>query len=426
MGDRPSSTHFSVSWRSVATALSTLLLGLAAALVVIAAVGDAGVLATVALVLAVVAFVAQLIIFVAQIATTTSQLQQAERINSETSAILADLSSRLARLDETQFQQFTEIREQLLPRALGEQMVDSIDRAVDDVAKSDPRMANRLERALASVRETIELKTEREYSVESVPCPFCRHHSARVRIGSIPGDSAAGECPECGNRFHVHRNGDGRLFTVQPGRPRLLTDDPEEILRRNQMQLPDEGDRLRLLSQFVDEWRSGAIKKGHDVTGWMDYPSRVRTPFFFALVNHDYGNLRLVESDDERVGDRDVEPPSDPFDEAAWVSSAHAAWIAQALYRLRAWRRTRKQELLFFFGENHTKENEELLELAHEYDELVRSADDAQGQADEGNGARAPDESAESLEKADQPTADGALDESGVSEQPDEGTDLGE
>jgi hypothetical protein len=365
-------THLQVSWRGTAIAGSCLSLGLATTLIIVATVRDAGALETVALVLAVVAFVSQLMIFIAQVGVTTTQLQQAERVNSETSALLADLSSRLARLDETQFQQFTEIRQQLLPRALGEQMVDSIDRAVDDVAKADPRLATQLETALSGVRKTIEARTEREYFTEQVPCQFCPNTSVIVRIGSVAGDSAVGDCRECGNRFHVHRDKDGNVFTARPGNPRPTSDDPEEILRRNEMQLPDLGDRLRILSQFVDEWRQGAVRKGRDVTAWMDYPSKVRTPFFFALVNHDYGPLSLSGSNDTRVADRDVAPPSAPLDDDEWLVSAHAAWIAQALYRLRGWRRTRQEELLYFFGPDAGDQEREVLDLAHEYDQRAR------------------------------------------------------
>lgn len=350
------------------------MLAITTALVIVATTRAAGALETTALVLAVVAFASQLLIFVAQLSLSTNQLQQAERVNSETSAVLADVSSRVARLDETQLQQFTEIRERLLPRAVGEQMVDSIDRTVDDLAKTNPSIAAELERRLADLRKTIESKTEREYSAERVQCPYCPNPNVVVRIGSEAGDSAFETCEECGNRFHVHRDGDRRVFTVKPGSAQNTTstlNDPEQILGRNQMQLPAAQERRNLLGQFIEEWRDGRIRTAHDVTAWMTYPSRVRTPFFFALVNHEYGELILTGDKETRTAERRVEPIPQDFDQSEWTRKAHAGWIAQALFRLRGWGRTREQELLFFFGPDATDDDVSLLQLAHDYDDLV-------------------------------------------------------
>jgi len=390
-------THLSVPWRGVAIGAVCLALGIVTALIIVATIQDAGALGTIALVLAVVAFVSQLMIFVAQLAFTSSQLQQAERINSATSAVLADVSSRVARLDETQLQQFTEIREQLLPRALGEQMVNTIDRTVDDVAKQDPRLASLVEEALEGLRSTIESKTEREYSTETVQCLFCPNRSVAVRLGSVPGDSAFGECHQCGNRFHVHRDRDGRVFAVRPGGTQSpshpQSNDPEEILRGHQMQLPDAGARRRLIAKLVDEWKAGRISKGSDVTAWMDYPSRVRTPFFFAMANLIYGQLKLTGPENTRAADRDVSPVPSDFDESAWMEAAHAAWIAQALYRLRAWRRTGVEELGFFFGPEATADDQRILDRARNYDLQVQSlAEDSHATAQSRPGAEGLDE----------------------------------
>ena len=53
---------------------------------------------------------------------------------------------------------------------------------------------------------------------EQVTCPHC-NHEASVLLGTRQGDSGAGFCSSCGQKFHVHRAADGRPFTRKVGMP---------------------------------------------------------------------------------------------------------------------------------------------------------------------------------------------------------------
>jgi len=81
--------------------------------------------------------------------------------------------------------------------------------------------------------ELHEVQTELEAVAEelgekSVPrplvtanCPNCAK-ATRFPIGQRKGDSAMPTCENCGSRFHAHRQGDGEIFTRNPGSHRLV------------------------------------------------------------------------------------------------------------------------------------------------------------------------------------------------------------
>ncbi len=386
MGDQTDqdSGSLQVRWRTISALFLVLVVSLLIALLVVAEAGDSDTLGTVALIMAIVAFAAQLAISIAQLGFGNAQNQRSERLNSETSKVLAEVSSRVRRLDETQTQQFSEIRDRLLPKALGEDLVYSIDRAVDQVALEDPRLAQMLERELSDLRNTIESKTERVVREELVRCPECSFKN-RVMLGSITGDTATQDCSDCGQRFHAHRDDDGSVFRNRKGmNGKRRTNDPEDILSVHRMSLPDYGDRARYISQFIDEWRFGRVKVGADVSKWMDARSTVRVPFFFALANFEYGAVGLGGGP-LRPAEQTVEDFPDDFDEEVWSERAHASWIAQALYRLQGWRRTREDELQFFFGDDHGERELSILNMAREFNQIAIDGSN--------NGARSPSRS---------------------------------
>lgn len=85
------SPQLKVNWRSAAIASSLVSLSLLATLVVVVAVGGSNALATVALALAILAFAAQLLTFIAQTNASAQQLLHTERVNTETTGLLADM-----------------------------------------------------------------------------------------------------------------------------------------------------------------------------------------------------------------------------------------------------------------------------------------------------------------------------------------------
>lgn len=84
-----------IEWRTVAIGSLLLNLGAIGVVATIATVHDSNTLATIALALAIIAFISELIIFSVQTWQSGEQLKQAERLNSATSSLLADMRTRL-------------------------------------------------------------------------------------------------------------------------------------------------------------------------------------------------------------------------------------------------------------------------------------------------------------------------------------------
>ena len=80
--------------------------------------------------------------------------------------------------------------------------------------------------SLSTVRRELEgirsvLKTgpgsqARVLSPANVTCPFC-NAANELEVGNIPGDTAAGTCAVCHERYNAHRSADGSVFTRRPG-----------------------------------------------------------------------------------------------------------------------------------------------------------------------------------------------------------------
>jgi len=72
-------------------------------------------------------------------------------------------------------------------------------------------------RQLEQVRTTLSRgPVVRTYSRAQVACPECSSLND-IELGDIPGDTAAGTCDACGNRYNAHRSADGRPFSRSAG-----------------------------------------------------------------------------------------------------------------------------------------------------------------------------------------------------------------
>lgn len=72
---------------------------------------------------------------------------------------------------------------------------------------------NEVRRKIQVVQESLSSITpQRQFGEVKVDCPNCGH-SNEVKLGSLPGDTAAAACLECGTMFNVHRAQTGSAFT---------------------------------------------------------------------------------------------------------------------------------------------------------------------------------------------------------------------
>ncbi|MBN1171423.1 MAG: hypothetical protein JXA67_04550 [Micromonosporaceae bacterium] len=79
----------------------------------------------------------------------------------------------------------------------------------------------------------------------------------------------------------------------------------------------------------------------------------VATPLFFSLVNETYGPIRVSNDPTRRLRDRAVGDIHGYDSKDAFVTCAHRAWLAQALYRISEQYDDEDQLLVGLFGEGH-------------------------------------------------------------------------
>lgn len=101
--------NLNVSWRTVAIGSLLINLGTIGTLATVISLHDANTLASVALALAIIAFICQLIIFSVQTWQSGEQLKQAERLNSQTSSLLAEARTRLEGTHQMVTSQYEEL-----------------------------------------------------------------------------------------------------------------------------------------------------------------------------------------------------------------------------------------------------------------------------------------------------------------------------
>jgi hypothetical protein len=104
-----SASEARVPWRNIAIGSMLLNLGAVGTVATIATVHDSNSLATIALALAIIAFICQLIIFSVQTWQSGEQLRQAERLNSETSGLIAEMRTRLEGTHQMVTSQYQEL-----------------------------------------------------------------------------------------------------------------------------------------------------------------------------------------------------------------------------------------------------------------------------------------------------------------------------
>ncbi len=226
-------------------------------------------------------------------------------------------------------------------------------------------MQGQVSEALASLSRAEASTPERRLLEEHASCPYCGSGNS-FRLGSLIGDSAVPTCASCGERFHAHRGQVGVFTNAMAGAT------VGSILSRRNMRLPDARTRQQYLTEIERAVDEGRLNTGFDVTNVIDIglhqqlPSNVRTPLFFALVNHDYGLITLESAPDKQLRDRRVLATG--HGGTTFKDTAEAAWLAQAIFRLSGQPITDGEMARYFFGhEEITARESAVLSQAREF-----------------------------------------------------------
>jgi hypothetical protein len=367
-------SYMVVPWRWISLIGATLAVGAITALLVVVGLSDSSLLATVALALAVVAFIVQVVVFVAQLSVSNQQMVQSERLNAQTRDLLTEIRAAAVGMEAVQKGQF----ERLLDHALGQVSDEAADISEDlGSIRSELEMYMTQEEAdelrdrfqeIDSRLRGLSTTSQRQYTTETVTCPYCGAATVVERIGTIAGDSAHPTCENCGQGFHAHRDGSGKVFTRKPGQtshPATLSVGTGDLqswaksqLARSNMELPEPAERLQMLERVFDAWKSGTLTTAGGIREVAGGNGRINAktgaPLFYAMVNLDYGVLPLSNTDEHDqipLRNRRLVPYAEQSRDE-WLTDAHAAWLAQAVYRLGRFGLTTEELSQIFFGES--------------------------------------------------------------------------
>jgi PIN like domain len=145
------------------------------------------------------------------------------------------------------------------------------------------------------------------------------------------------------------------------------------LLRSQRMVIPQVNARIRALVQLYSAISAGAVSRVEDLNVQIrslggDFASGyIATPLFFSLINEAYGPI-TVDADPARLlRDRRVVGLRDDVARDAFLERAHAAWLAQALYRIRLESVSDDELLSAFFPEEYSRDAASVLRRAQEF-----------------------------------------------------------
>ncbi len=149
-----------------------------------------------------------------------------------------------------------------------------------------------------------------------------------------------------------------------------------DSLVAQRMVLPERMVRVAALSKVYESLRAGTLRRAQDL---IDFTERlgpeftdrnVSVPFFFSLIHESYGPVLVTPDPTRRLRDRDIAGIRGTDSSEGFTSAGEAAWLAQALYRLRYEKLGEEELLVAFFGENYPIEAPTVLRRASD---LVQS-----------------------------------------------------
>jgi hypothetical protein len=339
--------RWSVGQGWVAIVASILATAALVTLFAVLIVEDQDALAAVALLLAIVAFLIQFLVFATQTIAGADRVRQSEAINRDTLVLLDRISTEVKTIRKAQAEdrQWIEdaraaerrdaerdLREYATFDGASQQYLDALSERFALMTDSDLYLESVMERG-----------TEGSLA-ERVDCPQCGFEtetSIRPERGaSSIADCQNHECPV--TRFHTHRDADGRVYGSLPGRYRVAPESLggfagvsiEEILRRTVMEIPPADDRQDLLKAIYLAWKQDRLTKGAEFGRTLPYLQRsVLLPLFYGVTDPTVGEIKRGDPD-RRIPDQ----PMAAFDgvvEDQWMRRAEAAWMTQAISRLR-------------------------------------------------------------------------------------------
>jgi PIN like domain len=144
----------------------------------------------------------------------------------------------------------------------------------------------------------------------------------------------------------------------------------ESVLRAQRMVVPDPATRNKALTRIYEGISSGKLRVAGDLgpaiesMGSPFVSSYVATPLFFSLVNETYGTVRATHDAGLPLRDRSIHLAAAAEGKAAFLRLSHAAWLAQALFRVRNEGFSDDELLKAFVGAAPSPEDRELLALA--------------------------------------------------------------
>jgi hypothetical protein len=142
------------------------------------------------------------------------------------------------------------------------------------------------------------------------------------------------------------------------------------VLRYQRMLLPEYAFRIRALAHIYDALASGKVQRARDLNtvieslGEGQASNYVAAPLFFSLINESYGPMRVEPDPSLRLRDRRVHIADANATKESFVRLAHAAWLAQALFRVRYESFSEEDLLVAFFGEDYGDDAGVLLQQA--------------------------------------------------------------
>lgn len=214
-----------VPWRKLAIGLGLVVVATLTALVVVVTVRDVEVLSTVALALAVLAFGAQLVTSLIQGQAAGDQQAQAERINTETRALLASIDASTTGLRGTVERQFDSL------------LTHVVNNAVPEALSSTPpgSSAEEIKEAIVS-----SLRSE----IRGYVTPTSRSRGVDVPLNLRPGDVVEHATFGRGRVLAVEGEGDRAEATIDfadVGKKRLLISwSPLEVVVQRERHTPPE------------------------------------------------------------------------------------------------------------------------------------------------------------------------------------------
>src|ERR1700674_44584 len=132
-----------------------------------------------------------------------------------------------------------------------------------------------------------------------------------------------------------------------------------DSLRAQRMILPDTAVRTFALARIYEVYRAGSLLKVEDLNRAIDdlgptfADSNVSVPLFWALLRDAYGPFLVPHDASRRLRDREIQGARWSDSLESFIEASEAAWLAQALYRLRFDSFGEEELLTAFFGENY-------------------------------------------------------------------------